>query len=212
MTDAADTTAALCPHHGIQPGQVAQRPESAHLHSSAQDICQDDLPRGVLAPLGPAVAKGALDRQDRELAGLQPDPDRNLWGTQLNGEIFFWPDARERRTPLLAIEAKNQQNAGNAIKRWFKNHAVLTSFCPGFLRITSCGGESAATGGCISRILDLAFVGHAVVVREARIQRWNVIHSSGMSIFRRVQGFPLSWMRTVVATSLCAALAEARRR
>jgi hypothetical protein len=212
MTDDADTTAAPDPRPGIQPGQVAQRPESAHLHSSAQAVCQEVFQEEAPRHLGLQWQRGLSSDEIYGLAGLLPEPDRSLWGTQPDGGIFFWTDARGRRTPLLAVEAKNQQNAGNAIERWFKNHAVLTSFGPGFRYITFCSGEGAAPGGCISRVLDLAFVGHAVAARETRIRRWNVLYSSGPSMFRRVQGFPPSWMRTVVGAGLRAALAEVRRR
>lgn len=212
MTDDSDTPVETRPRPGIQAGQIAQRPESAHLHNSTQGVCQEIFEEASRRHPGLLWQKGISSDEIYALAGLQPDPARPLWGTQPDGGIFFWRDARGRRTPLLAVEAKNQQNAGNAIERWFKNHAVLTSFGPAFRYITFCSGEGAAPDGCISRVLDLALVGHAAAAREAQIRRWNVLYTSGPSMFRRPQGFPPSWIRTVVSAGLRSAIAEIRRR
>lgn len=45
---------------------------------------------------------------------------------------------------------------------------------------------SAASDGYISHVLDLDFVGHTTTAREAQIQRWNMLYTSGPSMFRRV--------------------------
>jgi hypothetical protein len=212
MTDDADMTVASCTRPGIQPGQVAQRPASAHLHSSAQAVCQEIFQEESLRHPGLQRQKGLSSDEICRPASLQPEPERILCGAQPDGGILFWTDTRGRRILLPAAEARNRQNAGNAIERWFKNYAVLTSFGPDFRHITFRSGEGAAPGGRISRVLDLAVVGHAVAVRETRLRRRNRLCSSGPSMFRRVQGFPPSWMRTVVAAGLRAVLAEVRRR
>lgn len=58
---------------------------------------------------------------------------------------------------LIAVfEAKKQQNAGNAIERWYKNMYLCRKINPEVSYVTFCRGEGACKEGAIGKLLDVA--------------------------------------------------------
>jgi hypothetical protein len=61
------------------------------------------------------------------------------------------------RGSLIAVfEAKKQQNAGNAIERWYKNMYLCRKINPEVSYVTFCRGEGACKEGVIGKLLDVA--------------------------------------------------------
>lgn len=67
--------------------------------------------------------------------------------------------------PVLAVEAKYQNNKGNAIERWYKNAFIMRAINPGVAYITFATGEGTIVGGTIWRILSIAHKGEYNVIR-----------------------------------------------
>jgi len=58
---------------------------------------------------------------------------------------------------LIAVfEGKKQQDAGNAIERWYKNMYLCRKINPEVSYVTFCRGEGACKEGAIGKLLDVA--------------------------------------------------------
>jgi hypothetical protein len=77
-----------------------------------------------------------------------------------DGGIFFL-----NGMPVLAVEAKHQENKGNAIERWYKNAFIMRAINPDVAYITFATGEGTIIGGTIWRILSIAHKGEYNVIR-----------------------------------------------
>ena len=61
------------------------------------------------------------------------------------------------RGVLIAVfEGKKQQDAGNAIERWFKNNFICRKINPDVSYVTFCTGEGAYNDGQIGKALNVA--------------------------------------------------------
>lgn len=88
-----------------------------------------------------------------------------------DGGIWFRNDI-----PVVAFEAKKQNNRGNAIERWWKNHSMLRLLNPDISYVTFATGEGAVYDGVIMKALS-----HAVL--ENGIPQFNTIRLGRNSIF-----------------------------
>ncbi len=82
------------------------------------------------------------------------------------------------RGRLVAVfEAKKQQNAGNAIERWYKNMYRCRALNPEVSYVTFCRGEGAQPTGVMGVALDVAHDG------------WNEYYPGGNSCWMDPAGF-----------------------
>ena len=65
-----------------------------------------------------------------------------------DGSLWFWDGKL-----IAAFEAKKQQNKGNAIERWHKNHSMCRIINPKVSYITFACGEGAVVGGTIHKAI-----------------------------------------------------------
>lgn len=63
-----------------------------------------------------------------------------------DGGLWFW-----KNQLIVAYEAKKQQNRGNAIERWHKNHSMCRIINPNISYVTFACGEGAIVGGALHK-------------------------------------------------------------
>lgn len=71
-----------------------------------------------------------------------------------DGSLWFWEGKL-----IAAFEAKKQQNRGNAIERWHKNHSMCRIINPELSYITFACGEGAIVGGVIHKAIAFQHLG-----------------------------------------------------
>ena len=71
-----------------------------------------------------------------------------------DGSLWFW-----KGTLIAAFEAKKQQNAGNAIERWYKNNFICRTLNQDMSYVTFTCGEGAVVGGVMHKALAVAHLG-----------------------------------------------------
>lgn len=86
---------------------------------------------------------------------------------------------------VLIVEAKKQNDRGNAIERWYKNNYIARVINPEVTYLTFASGDGAGTNGVIYKALYIAHEGE-----------YNVIRPRSNSAFLSVSGFDKA---TVVA-------------
>lgn len=88
------------------------------------------------------------------------------------------------RGVLVAVfEAKKQQNAGNAIERWYKNMYRCRDLNPEVSYVTFCRGEGARPMGVMGVALDVAQDG------------WNAYYPGGNSCWMEPSGFTKEFLK-----------------
>jgi hypothetical protein len=96
-----------------------------------------------------------------------------------DGGAWFYKDIF-----ICTFEAKKQQNAGNAIERWFKNNFICRTINPNISYITFASGMGARLGGVIQKTLNVAHFDGGI---DTYIPTKN-------SIFYSIDGFTLNKM------------------
>lgn len=200
------------PVRGIQPGQAAWSSSSQKLHRSTEVVTKQVVarwqkkdPRITWAKKLSSEDLIRLSRIEVEAGGLP------LAGVAPDGGVVLYNSRSRGLVPLFTVEAKEQQNAGNAIERWFKNYTALKVVGPKIAYVTFCSGEGATPNGAICKALNHAFVEHAVISREYRLRRWNKLHYEGPSMFRRPAGFRGYQIETILDRLMARKVAEADR-
>ena len=89
---------------------------------------------------------------------------------------------------ILSSEAKHQQNAGNAIERWYKNYVVSTAVAPRLACVVFASGEGAVPNGVIEKGLKSAFVDHALKTGQP-VRHVNHAYMDGPSLFMNKDGY-----------------------
>jgi len=133
------------PRKGIQPGQVA----TDALASKMDNQCKGLAPK-VLTTL--KAKYGDRLRLQKKLTKAQIPG--GVGACAPDGSLWFLDDVL-----IAAFEAKKQQNRGNAIERWHKNHNLVRAVNPDASYITFACGEGAVTGGVIPKALAFMHLG-----------------------------------------------------
>lgn len=143
--------------------------------------------------------------------GLDPNKVKDLpiSGAAPDGGCFFIDGKL-----ALCSEAKKQQDGGNAIERWHKNHAMVQPFGREVAYVTFCSGPGAGDEAVMSKILNPAMHNEDI----ARLDRgeppmnkqWNVPYNEGLSCYRSVNGFEQTQVENSLETILRAKLDTAR--
>jgi hypothetical protein len=188
---------------GIQPGQNAGEGQArvleGDLRTAARRVLVDPqvqaaVPSGYKLDLVPGVSRTELHSL-MAARGLKDLPSASqLAGYTPDGGIFRLVDAQGHAEHVLASEAKHQQNAGNAIERWHKNHALSTMVAPKLASVVFADGAGADEGGVIRKCLYPAFMQQAFSEADPTgqlppLRKFNVAYPTGPSFFARSQGF-----------------------
>jgi hypothetical protein len=150
---------------GIQPGQCATDALAGKLDTQCKETA-----RRVLAHLkakhGNQITMEKKLNKDQIPGGSGAcAPDGSLW--------FY------RGTLIAAFEAKKQQNAGNAIERWYKNNFICRAINPNVSYVTFACGEGAVVGGVMHKALAVA-----------HLDGFDKLVPKKNSCFMSPQGFP----------------------
>lgn len=152
------------PRRGIQPGQVAADAEAIKLDNQCKN-----LSRKILETL--EARHGDKIKFQRKLT-LDQIPNGKTGACEPDGGLWYW-----NGTLIAAFEAKKQQNAGNAIERWYKNQYICRKINTNLSYVTFACGEGAVTGGVIHKALDVAH------------DEFNVYIPGGNSCWMKPEGF-----------------------
>ena len=125
---------------GVQPGQVAMDAHARKLDKDCK-ILSEDIEWDLRFKYPGLVRKKKLSQKDiGSLGACAPD-----------GSAWYYEGI------LIAVfEAKKQQNRGNAIERWFKNHYICRNINPNVSYVTFCVGPGAVENGVIPKTLAVA--------------------------------------------------------
>jgi hypothetical protein len=124
---------------GIQLGQVATDKDAAKLDNQ----CKTSITK-VYEALKEKY-KGDIQFQKKLAKDQIPG---GVGACAPDGSLWFW-----KGTLIAAFEAKKQQNRGNAIERWHKNHALCRMINPKVSYVTFACGEGAVVGGVIHKAI-----------------------------------------------------------
>ena len=126
---------------GIQPGTVATDANARKLDEQCKNL-KDEVYL-VLKTLYPELTLQRKLSKDQIPGGIGAcEPDGGAW--------FY-------KGVLIAVfEGKKQQDAGNAIERWFKNNYICKMINPNVSYVTFCTGEGAYDTGVIGKALNIA--------------------------------------------------------
>jgi hypothetical protein len=151
---------------GIQLGQNVTD-EQAKTNDNLLKIIAKDLEKELNIPGLSFQIKLNKDQIKSKVGACQPD-----------GGIWFYNEK-----PICFFESKKQNNGGNAIERWYKNHWVLSRINPNILSGTFCVGGGAKKGGVIWKTLHEACEGNFDCLQN------------GNSVFLSEQGFNHSFVK-----------------
>ena len=126
---------------GIQTGTVATDARARKLDEQCKHVKKTVLP--VISAIYPEVTMQKRLTKAQIPGGKGAcEPDGGLW--------FY-------KGKLIAVfEGKKQQDRGNAIERWFKNHFIARLINPNVSYVTFCTGEGAYSDGTIGKSLNVA--------------------------------------------------------
>lgn len=124
---------------GIQIGQVATDEHAAKLDNQCKTLTTKVF-ESLQAKYKDKIKFQKKLKKDQIPGGVGAcAPDGSLW---------FWEGKL-----IAAFEAKKQQNRGNAIERWHKNHSMCRVINPEVSYITFACGEGAVVGGVIHKAI-----------------------------------------------------------
>ena len=126
---------------GIQPGTVATDANARRLDEQCKHLKDEVF--AVLSEIYPDLTIQRKLTKDQIPGGIGAcEPDGGAW--------FY-------KGVLIAVfEGKKQQDAGNAIERWFKNNYISKMINPSCSYVTFCTGEGAYENGTIGKALNVA--------------------------------------------------------
>jgi len=106
-----------------------------------------------------------------------------------DGGVWFYEDRL-----IACFEGKKQNNAGNAVERWFKNNYITKMINPEITYVTFATGEGAKVGNKIYHGLHVAHFGMMGVINSVEPQKNN--------LHLRPDGFTLAEICDIMTTSL----------
>lgn len=142
MDTQQETPASKMPRRGIQLGQVATDAAAAKMDDQCKTTSRKVF--GVLS------AKYG-DKLTFQKKLTQTQIPGGIGACEPDGCVWFW-DGRL----IASFEAKKQQNAGNAIERWYKNNFICRLLNPEMSYVTFACGGGAVVGGVIHKALAVA--------------------------------------------------------
>jgi hypothetical protein len=92
---------------------------------------------------------------------------------------------------VLVVEAKKQNNRGNAIERWYKNNYIARVVNPEVTYLTFASGDGAAENGVIYNTLYIAHEGD-----------YNKVRPRKNSAFLSVDGFTVDTAQAIINETL----------
>lgn len=113
-------------------------------------------------------------------------------GASPDGGIYTYA-----RIPVLAVEAKHQGAAGNAIERWFANERLINYLYPSCSFLTFATGEGAQEGNVIPRTLGIAHE-----------SGFNTIDGTSNSCILSPEGFTPDQIHALIVAKLTAIIDE----
>ena len=125
---------------GIQKGMVATDTHARNLDVQCKTV--KDKVYAELADIDGLTMQKKLEK-DQIPGGIGAcEPDGGAWF--YNGKL------------IAMFEGKKQQDAGNAIDRWYKNNYIFRAISPVASYVTFAIGEGATENGVISKTLNIA--------------------------------------------------------
>jgi len=127
---------------GIQIGQVATDAAAASLDRQCKDTACKVFK--ILSEKHGNRIQGQKKLNITQIPG-------GIGACEPDGSLWFWDG-----TLIASFEAKKQQDAGNAIERWYKNNYICRLINPNVSYVTFARGEGAKIGGVIHKALAVA--------------------------------------------------------
>ena len=146
---------------GIKKGTVAT-------DAAAREL--DDQCKLIAKELVDELSETGLEYQRKLTKDQIPG---NLGACEPDGGAWFYDGEL-----VCIFEAKKQQDAGNAIERWFKNQYICRAINPDVTYVTFCTGEGAYRKGVIGKSLSVA-----------HLDGFNKYVFNGNSCYMSVDGF-----------------------
>jgi hypothetical protein len=175
---------------GIQPGQVPWSASSKKLHGKTEDLSKEVYKKWSAIDSRLIWQKKISPQEIIQASGLKAPDDLEVTGVSPDGGIFFYDHPERGKILLCTVEAKEQQNIGNAIERWFKNYTVLSMIDPDVAYLSLCSGEGAVwPKGQICRTLNHTLLAYGRSKRFGGTRVWNKLYDSGPSLYHSVEGY-----------------------
>jgi len=155
---------------GIQKGMVATDAHARKLDNQCK-VLKEEI-ADVLQYTGVTLQKKLKKNQIPGGKGAC-EPDGGAW--------FY-------KGKLIAVfEGKKQQDAGNAIERWFKNNYICRKINPDVSYVTFAIGEGAYSDGVIGKALNVA-----------HLDGFDIYNAGANSCFFNPQGFTKEEIRAIM--------------
>lgn len=154
-------------------GAVASTDESRALDKAVKQAAQ--LVADELTEVYPELSFVKAYKGSKTQVGFSPDGGLFF----LNGEL------------ILVAEAKKQNNAGNAIERWYKNQFIARTLNPTTSYITFASGSGATESGVIGRTLSWA---HS--------DGYNAYHHNKNSCYLSTNGFSVEEAMSIIRNAV----------
>jgi hypothetical protein len=157
---------------GIKKGTIASDVHSKKLDSQCKSL-KDEVFKQLKTRYPGLTLQAKLKKN--QIPGGQ-------CGCAPDGGVWFYQDI------LIAVfEAKKQNDAGNAIERWYKNNYICRKISPNVSYVTFCTGKGANEKGVIWRTLSPA--------HETGFNKYN---PGGNSIFLNTEYFENEKILTIM--------------
>lgn len=126
---------------GIQTGTVATDARARKLDKQCKHVKNTVF--SIISPIYPEVT------MQTKLTKAQIPGGKGA--CQPDGGVWFY-----KGKLIAAFEGKKQQDRGNAVERWFKNHYICRKINPFVSYVTFCTGEGAYDDGVMGNALHVA--------------------------------------------------------
>ena len=160
---------------GIQTGTTAYDASSKSLDQMVKKVSKE-LQREL--PMFTYMRKLPKEMIAGNLAACEPD-----------GGVWFNKDGKL----VAAFEAKKQGPRGNAHERWFMNREIIRNINPDARYVTFCVREGVLQESSMYKGLSFA-----LAVENKDVHSWNILHSTGVSFFGKVNGFGEEFIKEVM--------------
>lgn len=167
---------------GIQKGTVATDSSARKLDEQCKHLTQDVYTQ--------------LKKLYPELVVLKKLPQSlipgGIGGCAPDGGAWMY-----RGTLIAVFEGKKQQNAGNAIERWFKNNFICRLINPNVSYVTFCIGKGAFMNWSIDDVL-LTYGQIVKALNVAHLEGFNQYNPGANSAFLKTDCFTKEEINTIM--------------
>jgi hypothetical protein len=157
---------------GIQNGMVATDARARLLDTQCKDVKNDVY----------ETLKREFPKLEVQLKLRQNQIPGHIGGCAPDGGVWFYDGVL-----ICAFEAKKQQDAGNAIQRWYKNPFICRKINKDMSYVTFCTGEGAHPDGVIGKELHIA-----------HLLGFNKYNPSDNSCYMKIDSFTESEIRNIM--------------